>query len=258
MYERSKAGNGQSTSAMGDLAITTGPTPISATSPDALDILATSAVEVHATKNQSLATEIDQTETLYWIRDGIVTVRTDIHDADRIVSILYPGDVYRSSFAPVPSRTVLRAQSTAVLSRASWPKVSAIANSNSKVFEQITSRTAMQMARQSFRICSLGILSGPQRLAALLIELALRTGRTYEQAVTFEQPLCRADTANYLALNADTLSRIVSRFKADGIITSQSRDMTSIRDLDALYAQCPLTDELIKLHSSSQPHAISV
>ena len=144
MYERSKAGNGQSTSAMGDLAITTGPTAISATSPDALDILATSAVDVHATKNQSLATEIDHTETLYWIRDGIVTVRTDIHDADRIVSILYPGDVYRSSFAPVPSTNCV----AGTVYRCSFPGILAQGQRN-REFKQQSLRANHQPYRHA-------------------------------------------------------------------------------------------------------------
>jgi DNA-binding transcriptional regulator YhcF (GntR family) len=63
-------------------------------------------------------------------------------------------------------------------------------------------------------------------------------------------PLSRNEVAEYLALNADTLSRIMSRLVRENVLARSSRAQITIRDLDALKAHCPLSDAVTALHST--------
>jgi CRP/FNR family transcriptional regulator len=105
-----------------------------------------------------------------------------------------------------------------------------------------------RIARQAIHAVSLGQFDCEQRVATLLIELALRTARPSPGAgVTFEMPFSRKDIADYLGLNPDTLSRVVSRLKTAGLIGHPVRSRIMVRDLAALAARSPAAQSLIEI-----------
>ena len=66
--------------------------------------------------------------------------------------------------------------------------------------------------------------------------------------VAFELPLSRTEIADYLALNADTLSRIMSRLKGRGLVARTGRDRALVADWDGLCAMSPLAGALAAAH----------
>ena len=66
-------------------------------------------------------------------------------------------------------------------------------------------------------------------------------------AVGFEMPLNRTDMADYLGLNADTLSRTMSRLRASGVISHPERHRVVVRDFAALAALTPAARALMAL-----------
>jgi DNA-binding IclR family transcriptional regulator len=60
-------------------------------------------------------------------------------------------------------------------------------------------------------------------------------------------PLSRTEIAQHLALNADTLSRLMSRFKADGLITQKSRHQIALRNWRAIADMCPVSAALMAI-----------
>jgi CRP-like cAMP-binding protein len=103
------------------------------------------------------------------------------------------------------------------------------------------------MARASVHTSALATLEGPQRLAAFLIEMALEVGTAAGPTVAIELPLSRTEIAQYLALNADTLSRLMSRFRADELISQKSRHQIALRNWRAVADLCPITPALLAL-----------
>ena len=71
-------------------------------------------------------------------------------------------------------------------------------------------------------------------MVTLLVELALRTGVSLPSGVAFELPFNRKDIADYLGLNPDTLSRIMSRLKTAGLIGHSERNRAVVRDFPHL------------------------
>ena len=94
-----------------------------------------------------------------------------------------------------------------------------------------------QLARQALNVATLGQFSCGQRVATLLVDLALRTGVSSLSGMAFELPFNREDIADYLGLNSDTLSRIMSRLKTAGLIGHYERNRAVVRDFPALAAR---------------------
>ena len=94
-------------------------------------------------------------------------------------------------------------------------------------------------------MAAVGRLDCQQRVATFLTELALRTGmRTACGGIDFAMPLSRTDMADYLGLNADTLSRTISRLRASGLVSHPERRRVLVHDLEALAALTPAAPSL--------------
>lgn len=96
------------------------------------------------------------------------------------------------------------------------------------------------LARSLTHVVMLGRLDGTERLVAFLTDLARRTGRRRNGAWQLSLPMSREDIADYLGLNAETVSRILSRIKKSGLARFRSPTECEIPDLALLAAQAPL------------------
>jgi CRP/FNR family transcriptional regulator len=81
----------------------------------------------------------------------------------------------------------------------------------------------------------LGSMSAEQRLAAFLLSLSRRYQRLGFAANRFVLRMTREEIGNYLGLTLETVSRLLSRFHREGLLTVQQRDV-EIRDAAALRA----------------------
>ena len=116
------------------------------------------------------------------------------------------------------------------------------------IMRYLEQAVASQMARQAIHAATLGQFDCEQRVATLLVELALRTGvSSASGGVAFELPFNRTDIADYLGLNPDTLSRIMSRLKAAGLIGHTERNRAVVRDFPALAARSPAAQSLLEI-----------
>lgn len=75
--------------------------------------------------------------------------------------------------------------------------------------------------------------SAEERLAALLLSLSTRFQRRGFSAVEFYLSMSRNDIGNYLGLAVETVSRMFTRFDADGLLTVQ-RKYVKLHDLERL------------------------
>lgn len=84
-----------------------------------------------------------------------------------------------------------------------------------KVFEEI------RAARQ--HIIVLGQLGAEERTAHFLVSAARRTGADRRRPVTIELPMTRQDIADYLGLTIETVCRVLSKLKRDGLVALEGR-----------------------------------
>lgn len=165
-----------------------------------------------------------------------------------LVAVLYPGDTITGSDLPPLDGIAVAATTTSTLARL------AQTNSNARSYPGIAASDVpaldrqRQSARAALHIAALGRLTAAERLATLLIEQSLVLGRATPSGFAFDSPLSREDIADYLALNPDTLSRLMSQMKNSRVIAMASRRKVIVRDFDQLCAASPLAGALKALY----------
>jgi len=210
------------------------------------------AVAIRTRRRQKLAITSDQEDTLYLIRRGFMLAQASLPgNRTQILSILTPGDVYRTAAMPPLAGTALTSTNDqGEVWRVRWPVVCEGPSRDAALENLLSRQLAEQAARLALHAAIVGGLTGEERVASLYAELALRTGKVSHAGVTFEMPISRVDIAEYLSLNADTVSRIVSRMRAKGLIAEAGRGFILCRDIEALMRECPVARTLEAMHSA--------
>ena len=168
----------------------------------------------------------------------------------QVVAILFPGDVLCSGFVPREADGTLTPANTGELWRLRWPVFAELSAKDAAVASFYHEAIDRQMACRAIHVAAIGQFDCRQRVATFLLELALRTGTPSPSGggVVFDMPLSRIDVADYLGLNADTLSRTMSRLRSSGVLYHSERNRVAVRDLRALAALSPASRALIDLH----------
>lgn len=170
-----------------------------------------------------------------------------------ILMVLYPSDVFRPAFAPPLAGLRLHVVMPSIVIRQTIAghKPGSPAASALDV-DTTEAATARLLARSCLYAAAMGRLTAEERLGTLLTDLALHLGRQEAGGYGFELPLSRRDMADHLALNPDSLSRLISRFRERGLLTQPTRTRAIARSLEALMATTPLADVLLRLRAKPQ------
>lgn len=203
---------------------------------------------VHTRPGQPLPLSLGGEETVFIVRMATLLFRLTVADNLRQgITLLYPGDVFRSAFAPRGSGAELVSLTSGEVLRYRYDAFSRLVAENSDARAYFDMAVARQSARQAIHLAAVGQLDSTQRLVTFLIELATQIGvPASEGRVVFELPLSRSEVAEYLGLNADTLSRIMSRLRTEGLLSQPDRHTVFVRDLAALSALSPASASLMQ------------
>ena len=96
-----------------------------------------------------------------------------------------------------------------------------------------------QATRAQRHAALLGRLDGPERVDAFLVDLAERIGFPNGDGWRLRLPLGREEIADYLGLNAETVSRLLKRGARDGLIRFETPKQLEIPDLILLRRRVP-------------------
>jgi CRP-like cAMP-binding protein len=151
------------------------------------------------------------------------------------LDVSYPGDII---FLPRAEQFSGFAATTAEVWRVRCHDLAAAQSRDIALAEFVIRQLSAQRQRAQLRRAIVSELPIDERVAALLIEFASRVGVVSNQGITFDMPLSRSEVANLLGLNADTLSRIMSRFTAEGLIARSSRTHITVKASDRLRSMC--------------------
>lgn len=224
------------------------PTPASAVASDVT--LCQHATPVRARRRQRLALDHAPAESVYIVRSGLLAIEAAAPGKHRqLLALFYPGDIVRRALVPDLPGASLSAMNVAEVWRMPLRNYEGLLVAHAEHNTQAQRRLAEQHARATLHGSIVGALTGDERFASLLIELGLRLGRAGAAGVAFDSPLSRTDVADYLALNADTLSRITSRFKTRGLLLHARSGHTVLPDWSGLCALSPIADTLLALHT---------
>lgn len=201
-------------------------------------------------RRQRVPPAMMRANALHTIVSGCISVGALLPGGRRqILSMLYPGDLLSTEMTPPAPDLMLVAMLPTTLYELPCPSVTPALWTDASA----TACFARQLARANLHSMALGRLTGEERVATVLVELALSLGQPVPGGYTFELPMSRQDLADYLAINPDTLSRIVSQLKSLGLITTPDRRSMIIKNFAGVAILTPLAEALAQLHAPAVP-----
>jgi CRP-like cAMP-binding protein len=187
-------------------------------------------------------------EVVLIVRSGVLTMNVALPGGPRqVVALYFPNDAVWSRLAPLHADAALTAATPVELWRLRFGAFEDLASRDVATARFFHDALARQAARQALHSATLSQLNGEERLATFLVELALRAGVKPSGGAAFEVPLSRKEIALYLGLNADTLSRIMSRFRSASLLGRSERNRIVVRDVRELMQLTPAAGSLSEM-----------
>lgn len=193
--------------------------------------------------------------SVYLVATGVAGLEAGAPGCDvRVITALYyPGDILVPELQVALPNLSLISQRPAEFWKVPNAAFADEVQRDSRVWQAVFTRLNEQNARLQLHSAAMSVLNSEERVAAFLIEAGVRLGVQSAGAVAFELPLSRYSIADYLSLNADTISRTFSALAAAGIIERRGRYQVVVRDWPALVGRCPIGAVIVKMHGTGRP-----
>lgn len=206
---------------------------------DELEVLGKLGRKQKVTKGQTLVWEGDDSLVVANVIDGVLKVSMSISDGrEQIVGMVFSSDFIGRPFGQHSpySVTALTDAELCIFSRAAFD---GFARQHPELEHKLLRRTLDELDRTREWMLLLGKKTATERIATLLLEMSSRlseTGCSIDETELdeFELPLDRQQIGDVLGLTIETVSRQLSRLKADGIIDLPDRRTVAINDRQRL------------------------
>lgn len=207
--------------------------------PDELEALGQLGRKQRISKGQTVLWEGDDSVVVANVIAGVLKASMSMADGrEQIVGIVFSSDFIGRPFAQqIPySVTALTDAELCVFSRATFDS---FARKHPELEHKLLQQALNELDRAHEWMLLLGKKTATERIATLLLEMSVRLGETGCTADksgldAFELPLDRQQMGDVLGLTIETVSRQLSRLKADGVIALPDRRTVFIRDRERL------------------------
>jgi CRP/FNR family transcriptional regulator len=199
------------------------------------DVLDSIGTRIVVGRGHALFREGDDADTVYRIVSGALRTSRLMPDGRRYVAdFLFPGDFVGLNDGALRSTTADTLCDT-ILVRCSRRQFDAKLEADRRLGRMILSVLTGRLSNAQERMLLLGRKSAAERVASFLLMMADRAGGN-----AIELPMTRSDIADYLGLTIETISRIISRFKARNFIRAEGATTLRIQKREALedLAEC--------------------
>lgn len=166
----------------------------------------------------------DAFRSIYAVRSGMVkTVLVDVEGHEQVLGFYLPGEVVGLN-AIYPEHYPCDAVTLEATEfcRFSFPAMSALAARMPTVQQHLFRLLSKELGTASLLA---GDHSADERLAAFLVDLGERYAARGLSGQQFRLSMSRGDIANYLRLAAETVSRVLGRFRQQGLLRIDGRDV---------------------------------
>lgn len=184
---------------------------------------------------QALFWEGDACTHVFHVLEGCLRLYRILPDGRRpIMGFLFAGEVFGISFPGLYLYTAEAVTPVRLrrLSRKRLEEIEAI--SSDLLHQQIMSSMYDEMNATQHLIVVLGQLSAEERVANFLVWAAHQMGVDRRKPVAVDLPMNRLDIADYLGLTIETVCRVLSKFKRDGLVAVEGRHRVVLRGMSTL------------------------
>ncbi|RJT40403.1 Crp/Fnr family transcriptional regulator [Mesorhizobium waimense] len=175
------------------------------------------------------------------VLSGVVKLTKSLSDGrQQIVGLQYAPDFLGRPFK-VESR--INAEAATSVSLCSFPKaaVERMMKESPELEHRLFKQTLIELDAAREWMVTLGRKTAPEKVASFLLTIARNIDRTVDPAATsarFDLPLTRVDIADFLALRFETVSRQLTRLRADGIIRIENNRHVTVDNMSRLEQRC--------------------
>lgn len=182
---------------------------------------------------EQLIWEGDEAVLVANVIDGLLKLSSQTSDGrEQILGIAYPSDFLGRPFGgstPYGVEALTDAQ-VCVFERRDFDR---FAREHPALEHKLLERTLSELDRTRKWMLLLGRMNAEQKLASFLLQSEERAGGADENG-SFDLQLSRQQIADILGLTIETVSRQLTRMKAEGLIDLPSRRTVTILDRQAL------------------------
>jgi len=190
-------------------------------------------------RSQSLFTEQDKFKSLYVVRSGsFKTTISTSNGREQVTGFYFPGEfigldaIHQESY-----QSTANALESSSVCELPYAYLQEIGSEMPQLQIQLLTRLSKELAGDKSLMLLLGKKTSDEKLATYLLSLSKRFKDRGFSATDFQLSMSRGDIANHLGLAVETVSRILSRFQDDGLITIAGKAII-LRDLDKLTQLC--------------------
>lgn len=197
-----------------------------------------SCVRFRPERGQRIEFAPNDPRTLWLVESGSLLLQRHLAPHERqVLLVLLPGDAFDPTWLPPMQGLDLVAAAPSVVMRAQLAVGKPSEDDRIQRVRGDLARHALACLAQH-SMC-LGRMTGEERVASFLVHLACRaTGDAPASRVSL--PLTRRELADCLALNVDTVSRILATLRRQRVLARASRNELVIADCPALTRISPL------------------
>ena len=187
-------------------------------------------------RGESLFRAGDPLETLYVIQHGAFkTLHVSRNGQAKVTGFYLPADVL--GLDAIYERTHgydAYAIEDSMVCAAPFESLQHMAYAMPPLQKQFARIISADITRDQGLMLLAGAMNAGQRLAAFLLSLSHRYRRLGYSPVRFVLPMTREDIGSYLGLTIETVSRTISRFQRERLLSVRQRREVQITDIEGL------------------------
>jgi CRP/FNR family transcriptional regulator len=181
-----------------------------------------------------LFNEGDPAKFLYTVVGGTFQIYKLLPDGRRqITGFLFPGDFLGLADDDVYAYSA-EAVTDAALYRYQFEEIEALLARYPGMEKRLLAIASHELAEVQEQILLLGRKTVKEKVASFLLAFAERTAQRGEGRDVLFIPMTRYAIADYLGISTETVSRTLTRFRHDGLISSPRNNEIEILNRDAL------------------------
>lgn len=188
--------------------------------------------KLRVSRNQIIFHEGDPAAKAYKVVSGTVRLVKHLADGRRqVLQFLFSSDFFGIGELGNYGVTA-EAVSDVVIMSYSQQQLALLADQRPSLQQTFLTLLSQRVTDVQRHLMVLGRQHAKERIASFLLQLAERTGS--EDDDLMEIPMDRRDIADYLGLRIETVSRVLTEMKEEGLIEAQGTHQFVLSDADAL------------------------
>ena len=169
---------------------------------------------------------------------GVVKLSKVLEDGrQQVVGLQFAPDLLGRLFA-TENRVAAEAASDVDLCMVPKSAMEALVRENPALEHRVMLQTLRELDEARDWMVTLGRKTAAEKVASFLYLIASHIDPTQGEVTTFDLPLSRADIGDFLGLTVETVSRQMSKLKADGVIEIENYRHVSLPDIARLRVRC--------------------